>query len=180
MACSRGLLLLASAAASQPDEPSPSIRVTGRSTVSVQPEQASVDVGSRYRSVGREGRCPAERGEARRRPQGAPNHASRAKFETVSYSLNPVYQYPEPHRSGTAGYSAMNVFGSKSSLSRRSAKPSTSPRRRVRTRSRTSPSDSKMKRRESPGTSRGGDRRQSEIGRARGRPAASRSSAFSR
>ena len=98
-------------AAAQTDEPKPQIRVTGRATVSVQPEQASVDVGVVTEA-------PEAKDAARLNAQKldfvlkAIRNAlgSGAKFETVSYSLNPVYRYPEPRKEPVlTGYSATNV-----------------------------------------------------------------------
>jgi uncharacterized protein YggE len=94
----------------QAAEPTPSIRVTGRATVSVQPEQASVDVGvvTQASEAADAARLNAQKLdavlEAIRNALG-----SDAKFETVSYSLNPVYRYPERNEPVLTGYSATNV-----------------------------------------------------------------------
>jgi uncharacterized protein YggE len=102
---------LASAAMAQTDEPKPTIRVTGRATVSAQPEQASVDVGVVTEAP--EAKDAASLNAAKldavlksiRSALGAA-----AKFETVSYALNPVYRYPEPRKEPVlAGYSVTNV-----------------------------------------------------------------------
>jgi uncharacterized protein YggE len=97
-------------ASAQTDDPKPQIRVTGRATVSVQPEQASVDVGVVTEA-------PEARDAARMNAEKldivlkAIRNAlgSGAKFETVSYSLNPVYRYPERNEPVLTGYSATNV-----------------------------------------------------------------------
>ena len=101
---------LRSPAAAQTSD-SPQIRVTGRATVSVAPEQASVDVGVVTEA-------PEAKDAARLNAQKldfvlkAIRNAlgSGANFETVSYSLNPVYRYPEPRTEPVLrGYSASNV-----------------------------------------------------------------------
>jgi uncharacterized protein YggE len=95
-----------------PVEP-PQIRVTGRAVVSVPPERAEVDVG-----------VVTEAPEAQ---QAASQNAQKldsvlkalrsalgpgAKFETVSSSLQPVYQRPEPGRQPrVTGFTATNVVG---------------------------------------------------------------------
>jgi uncharacterized protein YggE len=101
---------LCSAASAQTQEPKPQIRVTGRATVSEKPEQASVDVGvvTEAPDAKDAGRLNAEKLdavlEAVRNSLGPG-----AKFETVSYSLHPVYRYPERHEPVLTGYSASNV-----------------------------------------------------------------------
>ena len=101
---------LRSPAAAQTSD-SPQIRVTGRATVSVPPEEASVDVGVVTEA-------PEAKDAARLNAQKldfvlkAIQNAlgSGANFETVSYSLNPVYRYPEPRTEPVLrGYSASNV-----------------------------------------------------------------------
>ena len=101
---------LRSPAAAQTSD-SPQIRVTGRATVSVRPEEASVDVGVVTEA-------PEAKDAARLNAQKldfvlkAIRNAlgSGANFETVSYSLNPVYRYPEPRTEPVLrGYSASNV-----------------------------------------------------------------------
>jgi uncharacterized protein YggE len=96
----------------QSDRPVPQIRVTGRATMSVQPEQASVDVGvvTEAPEAKDAARLNAEKLDAVldaiRSTLG-----SGAKFETVTYSLHPVYRYPEPRNEPVlAGYSATNVI----------------------------------------------------------------------
>ena len=97
-------------ASAQTDDLKPQIRVTGRATVSVQPEQASVDVGVVTEA-------PEARDAARMNAEKldivlkAIRNAlgSGAKSETVSYSLNPVYRYPERNEPVLTGYSATNV-----------------------------------------------------------------------
>ena len=79
--------------------------------MSVQPEQASVDIGvvTEAPEAKDAARLNAEKLD---RALKAIRSAlgSGAKFETVSYSLNPVYRYPEPRREPVlTGYSATNV-----------------------------------------------------------------------
>lgn len=90
---------------------SPQIRATGRATVTVPPDQASVDVGVVTEA-------PEAKDAARRNAEkiDAVLKSIRkalgpdAKFETVSYSLNPLYHYPEPRREPVlTGYSATNM-----------------------------------------------------------------------
>jgi uncharacterized protein YggE len=104
------LLSLAPRAFAQTAE-SPQIRVTGRATVTVSPDQASVDVGVVTEAPEAK---DAARGNAEKldavlksiRNALGPD----AKFETVSYSLNPLYRYPEPRREPVlTGYSATNI-----------------------------------------------------------------------
>jgi len=104
-------LVLGAAASAETQEPKPQIRVTGRATVSVQPEQASADVGvvTEAPEAKDAARLNAEKLDsvlkAIRNALG-----SGAKFETVGYSLNPVYRYPEPRTEPVLrGYSASNV-----------------------------------------------------------------------
>ncbi len=89
----------------------PHIRVTGRATVSEKPEKASVDVGvvTEAPEAKDAARLNAEKLDfvlkAIRNDLG-----SGANFETVSYSLNPVYRYPEARTEPVlTGYSATNV-----------------------------------------------------------------------
>ncbi len=104
------LSALPARAAEQTVESASSIRVTGRATVSVPPEQASVDVGvvTEAPEAKEAARLNAEKLDfvlkAIRNALGAG-----AKFETVSYSVNPVYRYPEPRTEPVlTGYSATN------------------------------------------------------------------------
>lgn len=108
-------LALGSPAAAQTDDAKPQIRVTGRATVSVQPEQASVNVGVVTEA-------PEARDAARRNAEKldavlrALKSAlgSDAKFETLSYSLHPVYRHPDPRNEPVlTGYSASNVVRAK-------------------------------------------------------------------
>ena len=104
------VLGLGSVAAAQSEEPRPQIRVTGRATVSVPPEQASVDVAVVTQAVEAKdaARTNAQKLDA---VLNAIRTAlgSGAKFETVSYSLHPVYRYPERGEPELSGYSATNV-----------------------------------------------------------------------
>jgi uncharacterized protein YggE len=103
------LLLFGAPAAPQNGEPSPSIRVTGRATLNVQPEQASVDVGVVTEATDAKdaARLNAEKLDAVLK--ALRNAIPGAKLETISYSLNPVYQYPERAAPVLSGYSATNV-----------------------------------------------------------------------
>jgi len=105
-------LSLGAAASAETQDPKPQIRVTGRATVSVQPEQASVDVGvvTEATEARDAARLNAEKLDA---VLAAIRSAlgSSAKLETVNYSLNPVYRYPEPRTEPVlTGYSASNVI----------------------------------------------------------------------
>src|SRR3972149_8503725 len=97
-----------SAAAQTAD--APQIRVTGRATVSVPPEEASVDVGvvTEAPEAKDAARLNAEKLDAVLKAIRSAL-GSGTKFETVSYSLNPVYRYPERNQPVLTGYSAMNV-----------------------------------------------------------------------
>jgi hypothetical protein len=95
----------------QPADPPPSIRVTGRATVSAAPDQASVDVAVTTEAL--EAEDAARQNAAKldavlkaiRTALG-----SGAKLETVSYSLHPVYRHPEPRGEPVLrGYAATNV-----------------------------------------------------------------------
>lgn len=106
------LLGLAGPICAQTAEPIPQIRVTGRATMSVQPEQASVDVGvvTEAPEAKDAARLNAEKLDAVlkviRNALG-----SGAKFETVTYALHPVYRHPEPRQEPVVtGYSATNVI----------------------------------------------------------------------
>jgi uncharacterized protein YggE len=104
-------LSLGAPASAEPQEPKPQIRVTGRATVSEKPEQASVDVGvvTEAKEAREAARLNAEKLDA---VLAALRSAlgSSVKLETVSYSLNPVYRYPEPRAEPIlTGYSASNV-----------------------------------------------------------------------
>jgi uncharacterized protein YggE len=105
-------LSLGTAASAETQDPKPQIRVTGRATVSVQPEQASVDVGvvTEAKEAREAARLNAERLDAVLASiRGA--LGSGAKLETVNYSLSPVYRHPEPRNEPIlTGYSASNVI----------------------------------------------------------------------
>src|SRR5262245_20011777 len=103
------LLLFGSPAASQPGEPSPSIRVTGRSTLNVQPEQASVDVGVVTEATDAKDAARLNSEKLDSVLKALRSAIPGAKLETISYSLNPVYQYPERAAPVLSGYSATNV-----------------------------------------------------------------------
>lgn len=108
------LTLLGAAAAAQ--EPSgrptpPSIRVTGEATVTVQPDQARIDIGVTTQAQTAQAAAAdnAQRLETAlaelRRALGAG-----AEIKTISYSLNPDYRYPKDGGKPTiTGYTATNV-----------------------------------------------------------------------
>lgn len=108
------LTLLGAAAAAQepPGRPTPpSIRVTGEAKVSVQPDQARIDIGVTTQAQTAQAAAAdnAQRLETAlaelRRALGAD-----AEIKTVSYSLNPDYRYPKDGGKPTiTGYTATNV-----------------------------------------------------------------------
>jgi hypothetical protein len=96
--------------AGQTSDSTPSIRVTGKATLSVPPEEASIDLGivTEAPDAKDAARHNAEKMaavlEALRGKLGA-----NARIETISYSLDPVYRYPERSEPVLAGYSARNI-----------------------------------------------------------------------
>ena len=108
------LTLLCAAAAAQepPGRPAPpSIRVTGEATVTVQPDQARIDIGVTTQAQTAQAAAAdnAQRLETAlaelRRALGAG-----AEIKTAGYSLNPDYRYPkEGGRPTITGYTATNV-----------------------------------------------------------------------
>jgi uncharacterized protein YggE len=106
-------LLVAVVAAQEPSErpTPPSIRVSGEATVTVQPDQARIDIGVTT--------------QAQTAQAAAANNAQRldmviaelrralgsgAEIKTISYSLNPDYRYPKGGgRPTITGYTATNV-----------------------------------------------------------------------
>jgi uncharacterized protein len=108
------LTLLCAAAAAQepPGRPTPpSIRVTGEATVTVQPDQARIDIGVTTQAQTAQAAAAdnAQRLETAlaelRRALGAG-----AEIKTVSYSLNPDYRYPKDGGKPTiTGYMATNI-----------------------------------------------------------------------
>jgi uncharacterized protein YggE len=96
--------------AGQTSDSTPSIRVTGKATLSVPPEEASIDLGivTEAPDAKDAARQNAEKMaavlEALRGKLGA-----NARIETISYSLDPVYRYPERAEPVLAGYSARNI-----------------------------------------------------------------------
>jgi hypothetical protein len=96
--------------AGQTSDSTPSIRVTGKATLSVPPEEASIDLGivTEAPDAKDAARQNAEKMaavlEALRGKLGA-----NARIETISYSLDPVYRYPERSEPVLAGYSARNI-----------------------------------------------------------------------
>ena len=102
---------LGSLAAAQSEESRPSIHVTGRATVSVPPEQASVEIAvvTEAPEAKDAARLNAEKLDAVLRAVRNALGAA-ARLETASYSLHPVYRYPEPRNEPVlTGYSATNV-----------------------------------------------------------------------
>src|SRR5512145_2301045 len=106
-------LLGAGAAAQEPaGRPTPpSIRVNGEATVTVQPDQARIDIGVTTQAQTAQAAAAdnAQRLEATltelRRALGAG-----AEIKTVSYSLNPDYRYPKEGGKPTiTGYTATNI-----------------------------------------------------------------------
>jgi uncharacterized protein len=106
-------LMLTALALGQPAPETPQIRVTGRATLSVQPEQAEVDVGVVTEAAEAEeaARQNATKLDAALNALRAALGPS-ARFETVSYSLQPVYRRPEPgEEPRVRGYTATNIVG---------------------------------------------------------------------
>jgi uncharacterized protein YggE len=106
-------LLGAGVAAQEPTErlTPPSIRVSGEATVTVQPDQARIDIGvtTQAQTAQTAAANNAQRLETvlaeLRRDLGAG-----AEIKTVSYSLNPDYRYPKEGGKPTiTGYTANNV-----------------------------------------------------------------------
>jgi len=106
-------LLGAAVAAQEPAErpTPPSIRVTGEATVTVQPDQARIDIGVTTQAQTAQAAAAdnAQRLETAlaelRRALGAG-----AELKTISYSLNPDYRYPKDGGKPTiTGYTATNV-----------------------------------------------------------------------
>jgi hypothetical protein len=96
---------------STPSEP-PQIRVTGHARISAQPEQAEVDIGvvTEAAEAGDAGRLNAEKlDRVLKALQNA--FGPGARFETVGYSLNPVYRHDEPRsQPAITGYHASNTL----------------------------------------------------------------------
>ncbi len=95
----------------QSDGPTPNIQVTGRSVLSVQPERAQVDVGvvTEAPDADAAARQNANKLDAVLRSLRSTLGAE-AKIETVSYSLNPKYERPDPRSQAVvSGYTATNV-----------------------------------------------------------------------
>ncbi len=95
----------------QSDAPTPNIQVTGRSVLSVQPERARVDVGvvTEAPDADAAARQNADKLDAVLRSLRSELGAE-AKIETVSYSLNPKYERPDPRgQAVVSGYTATNI-----------------------------------------------------------------------
>ena len=95
----------------QSDGPTPNIQVTGRSVLSVQPERVQVDVGvvTEAPDADAAARQNADKLDAVLRSLRSTLGAE-AKIETVSYSLNPKYERPDPRSQAVvSGYTATNV-----------------------------------------------------------------------
>jgi uncharacterized protein len=108
------LMLLGAAAAAQ--EPAgrptpPSIRVTGEATVTVQPDQARIDIGVTTQAQ----TAQAAAADNAQRLETALAELRQAlgagvEIKTISYSLNPDYRYPKDGGKPTiTGYTATNV-----------------------------------------------------------------------
>lgn len=109
--CMLVALLVGHVVMAQPEGPTPNIRVTGRAVISVQPEQAQVDVGVVTEALDAEAaaRQNAEKLDAILRSLRA-ELGSDTKIETISYSLNPKYERPEPRgQAVVSGYAATNI-----------------------------------------------------------------------
>lgn len=94
----------------QPTDSTPQIRVTGSATVRVQPDRAEVNVGvvTEAPEAQTAARQNAEKLDAVLKAlRGA--LGSDAQFDTINYSLQPVYRYPERSEPVLAGYSASNT-----------------------------------------------------------------------
>lgn len=106
-------LVLTALALGQPGSETPQIRVSGRATITVQPEQAEVDVGvvteaPEADDAARENATKLDAVLKALRAELGPG----ARFETVSYSLQPLYQRPEPRgEPRVTGYTATNIVG---------------------------------------------------------------------
>jgi uncharacterized protein YggE len=92
-----------------PNDAVPSIRVTGRSTLNVQPEQASVDVGVVTEAMDAKDAARLNADKLDAVLKALRTALPDAKFETISYSLNPAYEYPERAAPVLRGYTATNV-----------------------------------------------------------------------
>ena len=109
------LILLACLAAAQAQETGPasgmpSLRVHGQSTVSVQPDQAELDVGVVTQAPTAKAASDRSAAQANTVVQHLRELLPTASIETINFSLNPNYRYPKD--GGTAeilGYSAENT-----------------------------------------------------------------------
>jgi hypothetical protein len=98
-------------ALAQAEGSTPSIRVTGRAVVAVQPERAEVDVGvvTEAKEAQAAARENAEKLDAVLKALRA-SLGPDVKIETLSYSLQPVYHRSEPRAEPVvSGYNATNV-----------------------------------------------------------------------
>jgi uncharacterized protein len=97
----------------QPERETPQIRVTGRATVSAQPERADVDIGvvTEAKEAQQAARLNADKLDAVRKAVIAAVGRD-TKLETVDYSLQPVYRrQPEPKNEPTvSSYIVTNVL----------------------------------------------------------------------
>ena len=89
----------------------PTIRATGQATVTSSPDRAEVDVGvvtksANAREAATRNAEQVERVLASLRDLLGP----KAEIETVSYSLQPDYQYPEQGAPKLVGYTASNII----------------------------------------------------------------------
>ena len=103
------LILMALPLWSQPAPPS--VRATGEGSVSVQPDRARIDIGVVSQAPTAEAAASQNAAQlqsvlARLRAQ----LGQKADIRTISYSLNPVYQYPKNGgKPSIDGYSAVNT-----------------------------------------------------------------------
>jgi len=103
------LPVLWTAAWAQPQPPA--VRATGEGSVSVQPDRARIDIGVVTQAPGAD--AAASQNAAQLQAVLAKLHATlgqKADIRTISYSLNPVYQYPKNGGKPTIeSYSAQNT-----------------------------------------------------------------------
>ncbi|HEX9444414.1 MAG TPA: SIMPL domain-containing protein, partial [Candidatus Binatia bacterium] len=103
-------LLLGAARAQEPKPAVPSITVSAESVVTVEPDQAEIDIG-----VVSEGKTAAEAAQANAARLAAVIAGVKKllkagdQTKTVSYSVSPNYRYPKDGKPEIAGYTATNV-----------------------------------------------------------------------
>ncbi len=109
-----GLLLwTASAYAQVPDKPiaPPSVTASGEATITVEPDQAEIDVGvvTQARNAPQATKENAEK-LARVMAEIKKNLGKGDEVKTASYSLNPNYRYPQGGKPELVGYTATNIL----------------------------------------------------------------------